>query len=301
MKSRIGAFIVLAIAGWAIWFFFIKESIYSISFQADQPLGLVQEHVLRWPNYANSELDSIVLTDQTPGMVKQMVHLSDSVHQYQWYFSAATPGKTLVQVDVTDPKHHLAQKWKSLFGKSDLAYRSMANTRAVQKALDIEGQKFKVHGFKDTLVEGTFCAYMPVEATTQTKARSMLYSIGFIMDYIKSNDLELSGDPFLEVKQWDPKTDKLVYDFCFPIAKTDSLPASQNVQFKTSKSFRALKAEFNGNYNVSHRAWYYLLDRAKAQGLLVDSLATEVFLNDPHQGGDPLLWKALILLPLDDQ
>ena len=301
MKKRIGALIAIAIAGWAVWFFLIKESIYTISFVADQPLGLVQEHVLRWPNYAAKDLDSIQLTDQGQGLVEQLVHIADSTHRYRWNFKANGPGQTQVQVDVTDPEHNLAQKWKSLFGKSDFAYRSMANTRAVQKALEIEGQKFKVHSITDTLVEGRFCAYVPVEATTRTKARSMLYSIGFIMDYINSNGLSLAGDPFLEVKSWDPQQDKLVYDFCFPIVQSDSLPVSETVQFKTSKSFKALKAEFNGNYNVSHRAWYYLLDQAQASGLKVDSLATELFLNDPHEGGDPLLWKALIFLPLEEQ
>jgi len=301
MKKRIGALIAIAIVGWAVWFFLIKESVYTISFKADQPGGMVKEHVLRWPNSATKDLDSIVLTDQGAGMLQQLVHIADSTHQYKWQFTAAEAGKTQVAVDVSDPGHNFSQKWKSLFGKSDFAHRSMANTRAVQKALEIEGEKFKVHSFKDTLVEGQFCAYLPVEATTRTKARSMLYSIGFIMEYINSNGLELKGDPFLEVRSWEPGQDKLVYDFCFPINQSDSLPASETIQFKTSKSFRALKAEFNGNYNVSHRAWYYLQDHAKAEGIKVDSLATEIFLNDPHEGGDPLLWKALIFLPLEEQ
>lgn len=298
MKSKIGAIIAIGIVGWTVWYFLIKEEHYTISFAADQPVGLVQEHLVRWPRYQSKNIDSVSLENKSPGHVNQKVFVGDSLHLYNWKLSSESFGKTKVTVSVTDPEYSFKQKWLSLFGKTDLSNRSMQNVQNVHKALEIESEKFRVHSIKDTTVQGQFCVYLPVATKSTSKARSMLQHIAPIMDYINTNDLELQGDPFLEVTSWDAKNDSLSFDFCFPLQPSDSLPKTSLLQFKTSNSFSALKAEYNGNYNSSGRSWHYLLEYARYHDLKVDSLATEFYLNDPHEGGDPLLWKALIFLPL---
>jgi len=126
----------------------------------------------------------------------------------------------------------------------------------------------------------------------------MLYSIGDLMGYINENEIELQGDPYLEVTKWNEEAATIEYNFCFPIAKSDALPASDLVFFKESPAFRAIKAEFNGNYAIANNAWYYLLDYAEQNNLKVKSLPTELYLDDPQSGGDAMNWKAHIYLPL---
>lgn len=298
MRSKIGGIIAIAIVGWAVWYFLIKEEHYTISFTTDQPVGLVQEHLVRWPRYQAKDIDSVSLENKGPDRVDQKVFVGDSLHLYNWTLSSESFGKTKVAVSVTDPEYSFKQKWLSLFGQTNLSKRSVQNVRNVHEALEIESEKFRVHSIKDTTVQGQFCVYLPVKTTSTSKARSMLQHIAPIMDYINTNELELQGDPFLEVTSWDAETDALSFDFCFPLQPSDSLPKSNLLQFKTSESFKALKAEYNGNYNSSGRSWHYLLEYARYNDIKVDSLATEYYLNDPHEGGDPLLWKALIFLPL---
>lgn len=129
----------------------------------------------------------------------------------------------------------------------------------------------------------------------------MLYSISDLMGYINENDLELQGDPFLEVTKWDEVSGAMEYNFCFPISESDSLPPSDLVFFKNSPSFKAIKAEFNGNYAISYNAWYYLQEYAEQHKLKVKDLPTEVYLDDPQSGGDAIGWKAHIYLPIEDE
>ena len=68
--------------------------------------------------------------------------------------------------------------------------------------------------------------------------------------------------------------------------------------FKTTKEQKMLKAIFNGNYRISHIGWYYLLDHAERNNLTINPLPTEIFLNDPHEGGNSIEWNAHILVPL---
>ncbi len=121
------------------------------------------------------------------------------------------------------------------------------------------------------------------------------------MGYINDNEIELQGDPYLEVTKWDEELGTMEYNFCFPIAKSMSLPPSDLVFFKDSPSFRALKAEFNGNYAISNNAWYYLMEYAQQQNIKVKNAPTEVFLDDPQSGGNALEWKALIYIPVVDE
>ena len=59
-----------------------------------------------------------------------------------------------------------------------------------------------------------------------------------------------------------------------------------------------MKAEFNGNYIFSDRAWYELRDYAEKKGLKVTDKPLEIFFNNPNMGGDELQWKADIYMPL---
>jgi effector-binding domain-containing protein len=132
------------------------------------------------------------------------------------------------------------------------------------------------------------------------KAKNMLSNIATIMEYINSNEIALQGDPFLEVTSWDKQDETIKFNFCFPIEKSDSIPKNAQLQFKTLAPFRALKAEFNGNYSISNNAWYFLLDYAERNNLNIRELPLELYLVDPHIGGDSMNWKALIFLPLID-
>ena len=157
-----------------------------------------------------------------------------------------------------------------------------------------------MHSITDTVFEARYAVYLPLKSAVNKKASTMLYSIGDLMGYINENEVKLQGDPYLEVTKWDEESSTIEYNFCFPIAKSDSLPVSDLVFFKESPSFRGIKAEFNGNYAITNNAWYYLLEYAKRNNLKVRNLPTEIYLDDPQSGGDAMSWKAHIYLPLMD-
>ena len=58
---------------------------------------------------------------------------------------------------------------------------------------------------------------------------------------------------------------------------------------------------YNGNYRKSHVAWYAYDDYFNTTGIDKKVLPTEVFMNDPHQGGDELKWVTKVLIPLDKE
>ena len=78
------------------------------------------------------------------------------------------------------------------------------------------------------------------------------------------------------------------------------MPDHKIIKFKEVKGQKALKAIYNGNYITSDRTWYALVDEAKKRGLKISGNPIEVFHSNPNMGGDELLWKAEIYMPLDE-
>jgi effector-binding domain-containing protein len=298
-KLRNFAFLGLAILG--IWYFAIKQEHYQISFTTRQPAGIVYNQILEWKPTKENGISEIAVDHGTQySEVVQQVRIGDSLFTYRWQFSKKNDSLTQVNVRITDEHNGLYQKMQVPFSDNDFVKRSVKNVAEVGNSMVLNAKKFRVHTIKDTVFLGGFCAYLPLESPVDKKAATMLYSIADLMGYVKENELELQGDPYLEVVDWDQKTSMIRYNFCFPLLQSDSLPASNKILFKETPSFKAIKAEFNGNYSISDNAWYYLLEYAEQNQLKVKSLPVELYLNDPHTSGTPLHWKANIYLPLVD-
>ena len=128
----------------------------------------------------------------------------------------------------------------------------------------------------------------------------MMESYPFLNSVIANNGIEINGIPFIETTDWNMQNDSIVFDFCYPIIKKDTLPTIKDIVYKEFIGMKSLKAVYNGNYMTSDRAWYTLLDYAEKNGIEVDKKPIEFFFNNPNMGGDALRWKAEVYMPLSD-
>lgn len=301
MKRLLTWIFGLSIVIIAVWYFGIKEEHYQVSFTTVQPPGLIYDHISTWNSYATKDITSISVTSKIPfSEIQQNVQVGDSLFSYRWKISKKGDGKTRVTAYVRDEVNGFSQKIRGPFVKNSFVKRSVGNVQNIVNELKFKTQQFRVHSVKDTIFSGGYCVYMAIESTMGKKAKNMLSNIATIMEYINSNEIALQGDPFLEVTSWDKHEETIKFNFCFPIEKSDSIPRNAQLQFKTLAPIRVLKAEFNGNYSISNNAWYYLLDHAERNNMKIRELPIELYLVDPHVGGDPMNWKAHIFLPLID-
>lgn len=301
MKRLFKWIIGLSIVMLAVWYFAIKEEHYQVSFITKQPPGVIYNHISGWNTYAEKDITSVSIISKIPfSEIQQNVQVEDSLFSYRWKFSRKEDNKTQVTAYITDQNNGFSQKFRVPFIKNEFVKRSIKNVQNIQNELKFKTQRFRVHSITDTLFSGGYYVYLPLESTVRKKATNMLTHIYTIMDYINSNEIALQGDPFLEITSWDKQEETIKFNFCFPIEKSDSIPDNALLQFKTTTPFKALRAEFNGNYSISNNAWYYLLDHAERNNLKIRELPLELYLVDPHVGGDPLNWKAHIFLPLLD-
>jgi len=301
MRRLLKGIFGLSIVILAVWYFGIKEEHYQVLFTSSHPPGLIYDHISAWNSYATKDITSITVTSKIPfSEIQQNVQVGDSLFSYRWEISKKGDGKTRVTAYVRDEVNGFSQKLRVPFIKNSFVKRSVDNVQNIVSELKLKTQKFQVHSITDTIFSGGYCVYLSIESTVGKKARNMLSNIATIMEYINNNEIPLQGDPFLEVTSWDKHEETIKFNFCFPIQKSDSIPHDTELQFKTMAPLRVLKAEFNGNYSISNNAWYYLLDHAERNNLKIRELPIELYLVDPHVGGDPMNWKAHIFLPLID-
>ncbi|MDT0643245.1 GyrI-like domain-containing protein [Zunongwangia sp. F363] len=277
------AFISLAIA--SIWYFFIKEHDYSISFTTASPPGAVYEKLKNMPFDHSEERPFHSITQET-GSTK-----------IQWVLSAQDT-ITMVVASFKNIENSFGERFALLFGKSESREKMKQLVLNIMEELKEDNNFYKVKISGREKMPAANCACIALHNKVDQKAYDMMKNINFLSDYVLYNHLEMSGRPRVFVKNWNIKEANMDYDFCFPIKNLSGIQERGPIFFRTIPEQTAIKAIFHGNYMFSHQAWYSLLAYAKKKNLDVKNQVLEIFKDNPELGGNGMEWEAEIYMPL---
>ena len=214
----------------------------------------------------------------------QELQFNDSVFVFDWRLIPENDSLTRVEAGVSLKGSSRCTRVVNLVSDTDFKRRARNTVLDFNEKLKEHLASFRVRIDGEAVLDPTYCAYVTIEDGQLQKALGMM----------------LNGMPFVEVSHWDQEKEELVYNFCYPIIKNDSLPTQGLVSFKQFDGGKYLKATYNGNYISSDRAWYALLDYAERKGIEVEEKPVEIFFNNPNMGGDELDWRADIYMPLSE-
>ncbi|MGB5668603.1 MAG: GyrI-like domain-containing protein [Maribacter sp.] len=295
--KKIILFIGIILLVSVVWYLFIKPNDYQVNFKVKTFPGTINQIIKTW----NNTLDGSKMIEQESGdllRLKQQIQFGDSIHIYSWHIIPETDSTSKVKVFIKDPQQSFKNKLTVPFSDTDFEKRSRKTLLDFNKKLNEHISNFKVKIIGKQHIDSTFCACTTQTTTQFGKARGMMKDFPLLDGFLATNGLKLNGRPFLEVTKWNMVKDSLSFNFCYPIIKSDTLPQHPDLNYKQSPLINAIKAEYNGNYITSDRAWYALLDYAKKNNLEVNALPIEVFHNNPNMGGEELKWKTEVYLPL---
>lgn len=295
MKAkRIILLLLILLLGAGIWYF-SKGYNYKITFKTPHAPGTVYSSLLNWKIAESDKIDSLATENKhTFNSVEQSLFIGDSIFSYDWKIERVNDSVSSVTAYIKDINNSFSQNLSAIYSKNDFVKKNINLVEAFMNSLYVHRKDYKVkiedgdyHEFNRT-----FCTYLRVKSQVFLKGQTMVSNIGIIMDYLKGNEIPLTGDPYLEVVDWDMENEIITYDFCFPINYSDKLPPASDIKFKYSKEISGLKAIFNGNYRLSDRAWYELLDHAERNDIKLKGFPVEIYRNDPHVGYGELDWVA---------
>ncbi|WP_420603925.1 GyrI-like domain-containing protein [Flagellimonas sp.] len=287
------AIIIIALS----WYLFIKPQDYQVNFKVKTTPGTINQAVKAW-NTSMGDFKSI--EQQSLNNFIQQLAFNDSVHEYHWNVSPINDSLSQVKVNIKDAENSLTNKIQIPFSDTDFEKKSRKTLLAFNDFLNDHLKDFKVTLVGEEDLFSTACACIPVKTSQIEKAKGMMRNYSFLNSILFENKVELNGPPFVEVVDWDIKTDSLSYNFCYPIIRSENLPKHPDITYKRIFGKKALKAEYNGNYITSDRAWYALLNHAELNGIEIEKKPVEVFYNNPNMGGNELQWKADIYLPIKE-
>ena len=288
---------VILLLGGLLWYLFLKPNDYQVTFKTKAIPGTINQAIKLWAD----GLDNTKLLNQTD--LQHFAHeiqFKDSVYEYQWVIKSLNDSTSQVKVLVTDVANSLSNKIAIPFSETDFEKRTKRTVKNLMEVLKEHTDSFKVTitGLEDT--PSKYCAYVSVKSTQKEKALKMMKEYPFLNSVLSKNNVELDGLPFIEIEDWLIDKDSIVFNFCYPIIKSDTLPKIKGLAYKQIQSKRAIKSIYNGNYITSDRAWYAMIDYAKKNDLKIEKLPIEVFYSNPNMGGNALTWKAEIYMPLKE-
>lgn len=284
-----------------VWYLFIKESDYVISFKVKTATGTVFQGVQEWSK-ARMETDKenfVILDKENFGFLKQGMTKDKIKMEYTWEITSINDSTTTVNVGVKDNSNSIYNRLTAPFFNTKFKEEQVKKITDFRNGLNkhLENFKVKIDGLGTS--EETFVAYISLKSVMQEKAQTMIVNDAAITGFLQQSNIKIVGRPYVEIENWDLDKEQLEFNYCFPIDKNVKMIDNGIVKFKTIKAVKGLQATYNGNFRTSDRAWFALLDYAKSHNYKLVNKPLEHFLANPFNGGDELSWETKIVIPFE--
>ncbi len=295
MRKKFVWSLSILLLGALVWYLFLKPNDYQVTFKTKAIPGTINQVIKLWAN----RLEKSKLLDQKDLQhFSHQIQFNDSIYTYEWNIKPLNDSTSQVKVLVTDVENSLSNKIAIPFSETDFEKRTKNTIKDLMEILREHIKSFKVTITGLDEIPSKYCAYVSLKSVQKEKAFKMMENYPFLNSVLAQNKIQLDGPPFIQIEDWDMQTDSIAFNFCYPIKKPDTLPQITGVKYKQIQGQKAIKAIFNGNYIISDRAWYAMIDYAKKNNLTIQKQPIEVFYSNPNMGGDELTWKAEIYMPL---
>lgn len=298
--KKVMSIVLFLLLGGLLWYLLLKPSDYTVRFKANTFPGAINQSLKLW----DRTLDTVQKITQNGNLyhLNQKVRFGDSIHMYSWQIEPLTDSTSKVRVRIKDEGflNSIRNKIQVPFSKTDFTSRCEKTVMEYMENLKDHTEKFKVKVIGQAELPSKYLAYIPIEVTQFQKAGGMMRNFSYLTGTLYNKGVQLDGPPMVIVNRWDMEKDSIYYHFAQPIIRSDKLPMGTDIEYRRIFSKPALKAEYNGNYITSDRAWYALLDFAEKNNIEVEPTPVEVFYNNPSTGGDELNWKADVFLPIKE-
>ena len=289
----LGALLVLS----TIWYLFIYQYDYVVRMQVRTFPAAITQTLKLWES-DNAHMK--ILEHKGTESVTLKLSFRDSTHIYQWEITPVHHSLSKINVYTRDVEHSLKNKIRVPFTETAFEKRTEKTLVDFLTIMKEHIANFKVSKVTEETLPGKTCICTEKNTSQLRKANGMMKDFPLLNNAILKNGLDADGPPLIEITEWDKEAGNLKFNFCFPIKKSDSVPDIRGTFYREVPATKALKAEYNGNYITSDRAWYRIMEFANKNNIPITELPVEVFYNNPNLGGDALQWKAEIYMPLKD-
>ncbi|MFD1314100.1 hypothetical protein [Namhaeicola litoreus] len=286
----------------AFWYLFLKQSDYIIRFKLPTSPGVAYALIKDWgielgrPKGAKIKF----LDDQRYHSLQLELKNNNRIYNLYWKLKPENDSVTNITLGFKEPgktvlNRIIAPFYSNEF-KKNIVQLSTAFKEGAEQSLS---NKFKVN--EVILVETPQLNYAYVDIKNVSvfdKAEQMMKHNYELIHQVDELGILRKGYPFVMVKNWNLKENKIDYRLCIQIDSVVQPDITGALKFDQLLSKQALKTIYNGNYIYSDKAWFALHDYAIRQHFEVDLEPIEIFHNNPFTDTKEMEWETEVFLPL---
>lgn len=304
MNNKLKWFLAVVLLSFLGWYFFLKQSDYTITFKINAATGTISQGIVEWTTTQSKNQNEIytILEKRNYDFIKQQMKKGNEKMEYTWDMKSINDSMTNVTIGIKDLNHSFYNRLTAPFVSTKFRTEQIEKIKSFKMGLEDHIDDFKIRIDGERSSEEIYVAYISLKSVMQEKAQTMIGYDSVIVGYLDRNKIKIIGHrPYLEVTDWDQDKEIISFNYCFPIPKNTKYVPDSNVKFKTIPALKGLQATYFGNYRTSDRAWFALLDYAKKHDYKLENKPLEHFLSNPFNGGNELEWEAKIIIPFDDK
>ncbi|AXT62746.1 hypothetical protein D1816_21170 [Aquimarina sp. AD10] len=282
------------------WYLFIKTYDFEVVIQAETSPGTVYHNVLGWNASLNKGNTKTVFSKKKP--FENLIHTYDFESyklEFDWKMHKINDSITKVFIGVNDLDKPIRTRIKKLLGISPIQTLIHQEFTGFNATLLSHLDQFKVVIDGEQKSPESFVAYVNISCNQNAKAVNMINNSTYINTFLKSHNLALKSNPFIEILDWNKNTGELNFNFCFPIEKLDDFPVHSEIKYKKVVAKKSLKATFQGNYSYIDRAWYALCQYTLDKQIKPLKTIIEVYHNNPHTDVKDVKWTAEVYMEIE--
>ena len=285
-----------------IWYLGFKKTDYIISFKVKTATGTVFQGIQDWSaKQWDIKKEKYTTIDKKNFDFLQLEMKKDNNRmEYTWNIKAENDSITSVSVGIKDPKNSWHNRITAPFLNTDFKVSQINKIKDFKNGLESHLKNFKVKIDGKGTSEEVHVAYIHLKSVMQEKAQTMIANDPTITGFLGSNNIKITGKPYLEITHWDLDNEMLEFNYCFPVDKSVYIK-DEFVKFKTIPAITGIKATYYGNFRTSDRAWFGLLDYAKKNNLKITNQPLEHFLANPFDNSNEIEWETEIIIPLENK
>jgi len=299
IKKGVAGILILIFVS-TIWYLFIKTNDFEVVIHVKGTPGTVYQNVLAWNKELNKEKTTTVFVEKKP--FKKLIytcHFESYQLVFDWEIDKISDSLTKVSVGINDLDRSFMTRVQKLFGSSPIETLIHQEFTGFNEELSRHLDLFNVAINGNEKSPEAFVAYVNISCYQNEKANRMIHNSTYINTFLKDNDIALLSNPFVEILYWNKNTGQLNFNFCFPIAQTDSFPSHNEIQYKKVQAKKSLKATFQGNYSYIDNAWYTLHQYTVDNEIRPMKTITEVYHNNPHTDVKDANWTAAVYMEIE--
>lgn len=304
MNNKLKWFLAVVLLSFLGWYFFLKQSDYTITFKINAATGTISQGIVEWTTTQSKNQNEIytILEKRNYDFIKQQMKKGNEKMEYTWDMKSINDSITNVTIGIKDLNHSFYNRLTAPFVSTKFRTEQIEKIKSFKMGFEDHIDDFKIRIDGERSSEEIYVAYISLKSVMQEKAQTMIGYDSEIVDYLDRNKIKIIGHrPYLEVTDWDQDKEIISFNYCFPIPKNTKYVPDSNVKFKTIPALKGLQATYFGNYRTSDRAWFALLDYAKKHDYKLENKPLEHFMENPFNGGDELEWEAKIIIPFEDK